>query len=87
MKQPTIKYGEKQPIPCKNCGFAGYTFIDNVRKYLTTRFNSDGEYSGCHYSEMETIIHKGNTAICPECGENLKFKIDRENEGKTWEHS
>lgn len=78
MKQPRIKLGEPQPVPCANCGDKmGYQTSTRIIKVYTDMFLPDGESDGGFWSEYGKEISADVSAYCSNCGEKLKFKIER----------
>lgn len=81
MKQPKIKVGEKQPVPCDKCGYEGYSYSDYMKIHYVSYHDAEGYYMEGAYSESTMIINNGVTPYCSNCGDRLKFKlirIDRE---------
>jgi hypothetical protein len=76
---PCIFIGEKQPVECDNCkSKEGYEYSDFMKLHYTTFHDKEGKHDGGHYSESGTILNKGITPYCLNCGERLKFKLIRE---------
>lgn len=73
-----IKPGDPQPLECKNCcGSHGYQYADSLRVTYYTKHDPDGDIECGHYSDYQPATHYGVTAYCANCGERLKFKINR----------
>lgn len=72
-----IKIGEAQPLPCKYCGTKhGYKYFDLFRMGYWSFHKEDGIYHGGEYNDG-TLINKGITAYCDNCGKRLPFKLER----------
>ena len=76
---PIIKIGEEQPLECDNCeSKEGYQYSDFMKLHYTTFHDKEGKHEGGAYSEGGTIINKGITPYCCNCGTKLNFKLMRE---------
>ena len=77
-KQITIRIHEPQPLPCPNCKECeGYQYFDLYRMGYTSFHKSDGKYEGGQYNDG-TVVNKGKTVYCCNCGTKLPFKLKRE---------
>jgi hypothetical protein len=76
---PIIKIGEEQPVACENCeNKEGYQYSDFMKLHYITFHDKEGKHEGGSYSEGGTIINKGITPYCCNCGNKLNFKLVRE---------
>lgn len=77
-KMITIKEGEEQPVKCERCdGFVGYQLNGHLKTYYNFNYNSDGSFDHSFYGDYQPIIRKCITPSCPNCGNKLKFKVER----------
>lgn len=78
LKMIQIKIGEQQPIECEICNFKyGYQYSDFMKVHYTVFHDSEGKHEGGAYSEGCTMLNKGITPYCTNCGHKLKFKLIR----------
>lgn len=73
----TIKPGEEQPLPCNTCGNKmGYHQSDLIRTSFISFYRANGNVEVATWSDGETVLNKGKTAYCNNCGAKLPFKFE-----------
>ena len=73
-----IEPGEAQPLPCTQCGFAGYKFNDYLSANYEVTMDKDGNIEKQGFTERHDIMNLGLSTFCAKCETRLKFRLKRD---------